>query len=335
MSFDNINSKNNDYLSDLQKVRSDNPVQNPESVKEQSVSNPIQEDIVKIYPEKSIYDYKVGSIYDKGYMRPLNISYRGCPKSKFNPHNFIKANSPEEVTERTKHLLTESDYKIATAGYSEPPEGYEDFTRLFLKTLDKGLGSENTAFITSPTMTEGSIDAITTEVEGFEYGTLIYMTSKDYIDFINTSAVPETIDSEDYENAPKYILPEQSKYSEATAKASNTFIAIGGRSATVEDFVNALKHGNKAVIVDNTSLKLPAWSENKNKVDNATRYLTEQIEAVKEGKPLPYPEVGEFTEQFIKDNMEKIGKLVRFYKVDNNPETIKDVATQAADFLKA
>ena len=335
MSFDGINSNNNNYVNDLKQIRSDNPVKNPKSEEEKSVSNPVQDDIAKIYPEKSVYDYKTCSIYDNGYASLLNKAFEIMARNKYAPRHIVSTSSAEEVGQKAREMLASSPYKIATAGYSDPPEGYEAVTKEFLKTLDGELGSEKTAFITSPTTKAGSIDAITTEVEGFEDGTLIYMTSKDYIDYIDSSALPKTIDSEDYENTPKFVLPEQSKYSEATAKASNIFVAIGGRTATVEDFVNAVNHGNKAVIVDNTSLNLPAWSDKGNKINNATRYLTEQIEAVKDGKPLPYPEVGEFTEQFIKDNMKKIESLVRFYKVDNNSGSAANAAKQAADFLKS
>lgn len=252
-----------------------------------------------------------------------------------NPHNITQIATPEEVGARASEALAGSKHRIATAGYSAPPEGYEVSTREFLKALDKQLGSKQTSFVTSPTADKGSIDAITTEVAGFDKGRLFYTTAQDYVDYINPENFPATIDKTSYSTVPKFVLPDAASYSAATAQASNAFIATGGRNATVSDYVNAIKNGNKAVILDNTSLDVPTWGEAKNRVENASKYLSEQIKAVREGRELPYPEIGEFTRQFIEENITKIEALTRTYQIDGTPESIKIAAKKSAAFIES
>ena len=298
----------------------------------------IRDEIKKMPPseEKS----KLIEIYTQKYhewssnpSRP-NIRMQYIPSME-NPHNVVNAKTASEVGAKANEALSGNTYRIATAGYSAPPEGYEATTKDFLKALDAQLGTKDTAFVTSPTADKGSIDAITSEVAGFEGGKLFYTTAQDYVEYINPNNFPESINKEAYAKVPKFVLPDAESYSQATAECSNAFIATGGRNATVSDFVNAIKKGNKAVILENTVLNVPAWGESKGRVENASKYLAEQIKAVKEGKQLPYPEVGEFTRDFIEKNIVKIDKLVRAYQVDGKTETIKEAANKASEFLKS
>ena len=250
-----------------------------------------------------------------------------------NPHNITQIATAEEVGAKAIEALAGYKHRIATAGYSVAPKGYETSTREFLKALDEQLGSEQTSFVTSPTADKGSIDAITTEVAGFDKGRIFYTTAQDYVDYINPENFPATIDKASYSTVPKFVLPDAASYSAATAKASNAFIATGGRNATVSDFVNAIKNDNKAVILDNTTLDVPVWDETKGRVENASKYISEQIKAVREGRELPYPEVGEFTRQFLEENIIKIEALMRTYQIDGTPESIKIAAQKSAAFI--
>ncbi len=131
------------------------------------------------------------------------------------------------------------------------------------------------------------------------------------------------------------FIPDSKEYSKATAEASNIFVATGGRNATVSDFVNALKKGNKSIILDNASIDLPAWGEAKARVENASKYLTEQLSAFKAGKKLPHPEIGEFTKEFLSKNSEKITKLVKSVNLGNTDTAgILKAAKDAAKFLR-
>lgn len=189
----------------------------------------------------------------------------------------------------TDREIGDKKYRIATAGYSAPPEGYEESTKEFLGALDKELGTNSTAYVTRTTADKGSIDAITSEVTGLQKGKIFYTTAKSYVEYINPENFPETINQETYSRLAKHVLPTTQEYSRATAEASNAFIATGGRNATVSDFTNALNKGNKAVILNNSSITTPAWGEARGRVENASKYIIEQLEAFKLGNELPYP----------------------------------------------
>jgi len=252
-----------------------------------------------------------------------------------NPHNLSFVDTPDEVGKFAQQALGTSDYRIATAGYSAAPNGYEIPTKKFMQALDAELGAKKTSYVTSPTADKGSIDAITTEIAGFDDGRLFYTTAKDYVEYINPDNFPAGFDKAKYATVPKYVLPDGASYSKATAEASNVFLATGGRNATVSDFVNALNKGNKTIVLDNTSLDVPAWDAAKNRVNNASKYLSDQIEAVKSGRPLPYPEIGEFTEDFIRSNLDKIESNMRIYQIDGTDASIAAAANESASFVKA
>lgn len=251
-----------------------------------------------------------------------------------NPHNLMNVETAEEVGKMAKKEIGSKAYRVATAGYSAPPEGYEESTKSFLEKLKEMLGGKKTAFVTSPTADKGSIDAITTEVAGLKKGNIFYTTAQDYVEYINPANFPEGIDKSAYSKLVKHVLPNGAEYSRATAEASNMFIATGGRNATVSDFVNAINKGNKAVVLNNPAIGAPAWGEAKSRVENASKYLLEQFEAFRAGKDLPYPEVGEFTKEFMTANRSKLDKLVKIISLGGSDEAaITKAAKEAAAFL--
>ena len=249
-----------------------------------------------------------------------------------NTNNLTSVNTSQEVGQIASQTLANSKHRIATAGYSQnSPEGYEETARTFLMELENQLGDGNTAYVTSPTTGKGSIDAITTEVEGLGDNSIFYTTAQNYISYIGSDN--PAIDTQTMQQVPKYVLPDTASYSQATAAASNTFIAIGGKNTTVSDFVNAIKYGNKSVILDSAILDTPAWDSENHTVGNASKYIAEQIQAVREGKPLPYPEVEGFTKDFIKENLDKLDNIVKIIKTDGRPSSLRIAARQAAEFL--
>lgn len=252
-----------------------------------------------------------------------------------NPHNLVNVATAREVGEIAKKEIGTMPYRIATAGYSAPPQGYEDATKQFLKMLDGELGTRSTAFVTSPTADKGSIDAITSEITGLNKGKIFYTTAQDYVEYINPKNFPETIDTVAYSKLPKHVLPNGAEYSKATAEASNVFVATGGRNATVSDFVNALNKGNKAVVLNNPALDVPAWGDAKGRVENASKYLMEQLEAFNAGKKLPHPEVGEFTSEFLTKNKSKLNEFVKVITLDGaDAQSILKAAKKAATFIR-
>jgi len=259
----------------------------------------------------------------------------GSVANATNPHNLVNVATAKEVGEVAQKEIGTMPYRIATAGYSAPPAGYEDATKSFLKMLDGELGTRSTAFVTSPTADKGSIDAITSEITGLNKGKIFYTTAQDYVEYINPQNFPSTIDTAAYSKLPKYVLPNGAEYSKATAEASNVFVATGGRNATVSDFVNALKKGNKAVVLNNPSVDTPAWGAAKNRVENASKYLLEQLEAFNSGKALPHPEVGEFTTEFMVKNKSKLNDLVKIITLENvDAKSVLNAAKKAAQFIR-
>ena len=252
-----------------------------------------------------------------------------------NPYNLVFVDTAEEVGEIAKNRIGSMPFRIATAGYSAPPENYEEPTKQFLKNLDLELGTRSTAFVTSPTADKGSIDAITTEVTGLNKDKIFYATCGDYVGYINPKNFPDTIDSAAYSQIPKFVLPDKVEYSKATAEASNVFVATGGRNTTVSDFVNALKKGNKAIILNNPAIETPAWGEAKNRVENASKYLISQMNAFRNGQELPYPEVEGFTKEFMNEHKAELNNLVKTITIqENNSSAIYAAAREAANFIR-
>lgn len=253
-----------------------------------------------------------------------------------NPYNLVSVQTAKEAGEIANREIGTMPFRIATAGYSAPPEGYEEPTKQFLKNLDMELGTRSTAFVTSPTADKGSIDAITTEVTGLNKGKIFYATSQNYVEYINPKNFPNTIDTAKYSQFPKHVLPNNEEYSKATAEASNIFVATGGRNTTVSDFVNAIKKGNKAIVLNNPAIETPAWGEAKQRVENASKYLSEQLEAFNQGKELPHPEVGEFTREFMNSHKSELNNLVKTITIaDSEPRTLLNAAKDAARFIRA
>ncbi|MBQ7764466.1 hypothetical protein IJ384_03740 [bacterium] len=283
------------------------------------------------------------NVAQKALERAKNISRLASE----NPYMITNVTTAEEVGNIAEQALSGAKYRIATAGYSAPPAGYEDVTKSFMKALDgnlhqpidlRGYATDKTVgYITSPTADAGSIDAITTEIAGFKEGRIFYTTAQDYVDYINPANFPKDINTTAYLDAPKYVLPDGASYSQATAAASNTFIATGGRAATVSDFCNAIEKGNLAVILDNTALDAPAWGTRPGKTNpevlNASRYLKEQTDAFLAGKPLPYPETGNFTIEFMNTHKNDLTNLVRVVATDGTEASIEAAAKQAARYI--
>ncbi len=262
------------------------------------------------------------------------IPYRTPEERTLNPHNLVNITTAEEVGKIAKRDIQHTvPYRIATAGYSAPPANYEQSTEKFLNSLMNELGRNKVATVTSPTADKGSIDAITSSVTGLSRGRLFYTTAQDYTDYINPKNFPPNIDTHSYSRLPKYVLPNAAEYSRATAEASNVFIATGGRNATVSDFVNAIKKGNSAVILVNPKIDAPAWGAAKNRVEDASKYLREQISAFRAGKELPHPEVGGLTKEFLEEQKSNLGKLVRIFTLDN--QDVRSTAKKVAKFIRA
>lgn len=261
-----------------------------------------------------------------------------------NPYNTISINSAEQAGKAAIKQIGSMPYRIATAGYSsvrnsEAAAKYESSTKAFLEYLQNELGLRNTAFVTSPSIDKGSIDAITSQVAGFDQSRLFYITAQKYVKYINPAKFPAGVDIERFSKIPKYVLPDSIEYSRATAAASNVLVVTGGGKVAVDDFCNAIKQGNKVIIVNNPGIVDELWAFREDKglqvLINASKYLTEQLSALKDNEALPHIEMGEFTSTFLNANRERILKLVRIVNMDGlDSASISNSARKAARFIK-
>lgn len=260
--------------------------------------------------------------------------------------NLVELKSPSDIKSVADEILGERPLKIAITGYSAPPEGYEGVTTEFMDELIKNIikyseelfrcdniqAKDIIGIITSPTADKGSIDAIGTTIAQQKDMPLLYLTAKDYVEYIDPKKFPDTIDTKEYSKAPKFVFPDGDTYSQATALASNRLLVTGGRNAAVNDFVNAIKNENACLILNNENIANPAWDPKKNRVDNASRYIMEQVQAFWDEKELPYPEIGGFTKEFLEKYSNKVFHLVSAGSVKDK-KSLEEGADLAAQFI--
>jgi len=220
--------------------------------------------------------------------------------------------------------------RIATAGYSAAPEGYEAPTQEFVDSLVNELSGQ-VALVTSPTADKGSIDAISTVSAHKANVPMKYVTAEGYVKYINPENFPEQgIRKDRFAAEPKYVLPNSDEYSKATAEVSNSFLATGGRDTTVGDFVNAIKKGNKVIVLNNENIDASIWDEAKERPNNASAYL----KAVLSGEDLPLIPGKGFTQEFLTEYADDISKLVKVVDIEKNGSA-QIAAKEAASFLTA
>lgn len=250
--------------------------------------------------------------------------------------NLQRLGKAEDIVGKAAAAFAGKAVRLATAGYSAPPTpAYEGQTKAFLESLVGKLGGNNVGLVTSPTADKGSVDAVTTTIGQQQKLPLLNVTAESYVGYIDPAKFPAEVDKAAYAKAPKYVFPDAAEYSKATALASNAFIATGGRDATVGDFVNAIKQGNRVVIVDNEQLGGAQWSPEKSRPNNAAKYLSDQIAAALRGEPLPLPELpGKgFDAAFIQAHLGDLQKLVKVVTVKTDAD-ISVAAASAAAHLK-
>lgn len=235
-----------------------------------------------------------------------SVALEGVPPEKISDFNLRGLDQPEELRAIADQKFAGRPVRLATAGYSAPPKDtpYELNTRTFLGALINTLGPDQVGLVTSPTADAGSVDAITTTIGQRAKVPVLNITAKDYVDYIDPSKFPESIDRAAYAAEPKFVFPDGARYSAATAVASNVFIATGGRDVTVGDFVNAIKAGNKVVVVLDQSLGGAQWDDAKGRPNNGAAYLGEMLRSNK-GAAHPFLPKKGFDAAFLESHASK------------------------------
>jgi len=243
------------------------------------------------------------------------------PQLKPERLNLKNVQEPGDFRAIVEHYIGDRRIRLMLTGYSAAPDDYEEKTTAFVSSLVRQLGGANTAIITSPTADKGSIDAIGTLVSQSSGAKVMYITSQDYVKYIDPSKFPEQLDKAAYIEHEKYVFPDNAKYSAASTIASNAILVTGGRDTAVEDTVNSILHDNRVIIAENLT-NAPAWDSTKNTVNNAAAYMREQLASLQQTGRLKYPVSGRLTKEFLTTHKDK------FLFVSNPEQAARALSTQ-------
>ncbi|MBI3441990.1 MAG: hypothetical protein HY052_09380 [Proteobacteria bacterium] len=147
------------------------------------------------------------------------------------------------------------------------------------------------AYITSPTTSANSVDAIATTA-GIKHGKgVILFTALEYSAYVKPEELTDLSDVQRkaFSELPKFMFASADDYSKTSAEACDLMIVAGGRNVAITDFINAIESGKSIVILDNQSL--PAaddWEKNGDgspkRPNNASSFLVEKISGFLEGR---------------------------------------------------
>jgi hypothetical protein len=227
-----------------------------------------------------------------------------APQQKPEALNLKNLDEPDDLRAIAEHDIGDRGIRLMLTGYSPAPNGYEEKTTAFMSSLVQQLGGANIAIVTSPTADKGSIDAIGTLVAQSFSAKIMYITSQDYIKYIDPAKFPKQLDKAGYIKHIKYVFPDNTKYSVASTVASNAILVTGGRDTAVEDTVNSILRDNQVIIAENLT-DVPAWDFTKNRVSNAAAYMHEQLASLQQTGQLKYEVSGRLTKEFLTTHKDK------------------------------
>ena len=240
--------------------------------------------------------------------------------------HITKVTDYDAAVAAARQAVDGADLKVAVAGYSAAPEGYELKTATFLNELVGSGDNGKTALITSPTATKGSIDAIATNIAQKHNAPITYLTAEGYVKYINPDEFPTTINTKKFNKIDKYAFQTGAEYSKAGADVSNSLIITGGRDVSVLDFKNAIDANNPVVLLRNNDLGGANFDVNRGRPNNAVAYIEDMI-ANPTGATNHTKHVDP---QWWIDNADKLNRLVKVIDVDS-PTAILDAREFLAD----
>lgn len=214
-----------------------------------------------------------------------------------------------QATKSVKKALKGRDLRVMTTGYSKAPAGYDVNTPRVLDEIGSKLGND-VGFVTSPTASTGSIDALTSSVAQKQGAPVAYLTADRYVKYIDPKKLPAGIDTGAFAKTPKLSLPDQKTYLNASADASNRLVMAGGRGAAVTDFQNAVKRGNKVVVVRDDAVQAPAWNIADGEIGNGSEYVAQFVRKETAGIPMDQSVNKEFAD-FMAQNSDRVSNLVK------------------------
>lgn len=218
--------------------------------------------------------------------------------------NLKPVQNPGDLKKIAENDIGDRAVRLMLTGYSAAPAGYAGKTQAFVEALVQQLGASRTALITSPTADKGSIDAIGTLVAQSSGAKVMYITSQNYVGYIDPAKFPAGIDEGAYIAKEKYVLPDSASYSVASTVAANAILVTGGRDTAVLDTVNSLTRGNRILLAEGLT-DMSAWDPAKGRVNNAVSYIREQLQSLQEKGILKYEVRGGLTKELLAEHKGK------------------------------
>lgn len=236
----------------------------------------------------------------------------------------------DNISQILEQSIGKKKYRITTSGYSFGIDGYAEPTKKFLESMDRALGRKNTGYVLPPALEKDSIYDITAQISGLGKENALFVTAERYYNnYLNLENFASNINIKKYIKTPMIVSPTPEIYTKVTAKASNVLVCTGGRKVAVSEIIEAIKHRNKVVLLDNLGLNNGIYDSAKNEVENAAKYFKEKIILNKSEYPLS--ERLELEE--LMKHPSRINQLVRVYPVDSTESAIK-AGERAANFIQ-
>jgi hypothetical protein len=201
-------------------------------------------------------------------------------------YNLRELASPEAIADVARQVFGDAKYCMATAGYSDAklsaeaqypermPPLFDNMSKMLMQV----------AFGSSPTASEGSVDALTTIAAQNANAPILYQTAAGYIPYIVVDSFPESVDKDKFLAAPKFFYASGDAYSKGMAIGSNCALISGGGDVTVKDFLNQLTENHPVVLFDDG--RGDKWNEGRARPDNGSAWLAQLVRNFQAGEPL-------------------------------------------------
>jgi hypothetical protein len=256
--------------------------------------------------------------------------------------NF-KTGSAQKLTQQLMdHVSSIQATKVFVSGYSSPTEKNPDGTKKVydyspsLSAILEGTAKKagNVAYITSPTTSPDSVDAIATTA-GIKSGKgAILFTALEYGEYVKPEELTGLTEAQrkTFTQIPKFMFKDAGDYSKISAQASDLMIVAGGRNVAITDFMNAVESGKKVVILDNTSLPGAVdWEKNADgspkRPNNASSFIYQKISGFLDGIPTSLnkmPDMG-MSDEWMIAHCEQLKKIVHGNVISFDPADPKSI----------
>jgi hypothetical protein len=201
-------------------------------------------------------------------------------------YHLTKLASASEIVPIAEQLKTKAVYLAATSGYSDAKlaaeANYTERMKPYLADVARML--VQVAFGSSPTASEGSIDALTTLCAQEANAPMLYQTASGYLSYIVMDTFPAEVDKQKFVDAVKFFYDSSEEYAKGMAKGSNCLLMSGGGDVAVKDFLYQVAERHPVVVLDDG--RGEKWNDKKVRPDNGSSWLAAQLAHARAGEPV-------------------------------------------------